>query len=79
MLTIDRCKELMKSAHRNLLSPPVHVEVAEQRPVENYELPDIEKPDVYRSLSKDGMPTASWLEKKRMSGMDLSILRKLGL
>jgi hypothetical protein len=36
-----------------------------------------EKPDVYRSITRDGCPTAPFLEKKRLKGRDVSILRQL--
>lgn len=44
-----------------------------------FEFPVGQRPDVYTALSKDGTPTAPYLERRRMSGVDTTIIRQLGL
>ena len=44
-----------------------------------FEFPVAERRDVYGALSKDGTPTAPYLERRRMAGVDTTIIRQLGL
>lgn len=39
---------------------------------EHFELPVKEVPDVYGAITKDGTPTASWLERKRLAKAQVS-------
>jgi hypothetical protein len=57
----------------HILSP------APATPDQPFEFPVAERPDVYGALSKDGTPTAPYLERRRMTGVDTTIIRQLGL
>jgi hypothetical protein len=40
--------------------------------IEQFDFPAKQVPDVYTAITKDNMPTAPYLERKRMAGMVLS-------